>query len=106
MMYLNQGKVDMHFMYSLVDGSTVVACHLYQERYSEQKCPDSIVSNHCRLCEHGNFAPRVENRRRPRSTTPEVEEDILDVMNETHGISTRRVSTQVGVAHSTVWRLL
>jgi hypothetical protein len=61
---------------------------------------------HRRLCEHGNSAPRVANRGRPRSTTPAVKEDILDVVNETPGISTRRVSTQVGGTHSAVWRVL
>jgi hypothetical protein len=38
--------------------------------------------------------------------TPEVEEDILDVANDTPGISMRRISMQVGVAHLTVWRVL
>jgi hypothetical protein len=33
--------------------------------------------------------------------TPEVEEDVLDVVNETPG-----VITQVGVSHSTVWWVL
>jgi hypothetical protein len=38
--------------------------------------------------------------------TPEAEENILDVVNETPGISTRRVSMQVGVAYLTAWRPL
>jgi hypothetical protein len=37
---------------------------------------------------------------------PEVEEDILDVVNKSPGISTRKVSMQVGVTLSTVWRVL
>jgi hypothetical protein len=85
------------------DGNAVVARRLYQERYPGRRCPDrkTFVSIHHRLCEHGNFAPHVPNRGWPRSTTPEVEEDILDVANETPGINTRRVSMQVGVTHST-----
>jgi hypothetical protein len=43
---------------------------------------------------------------RPRRTTREVEEDILDVVNGTLGVSTRGESLQVGVAGSTVWRVL
>jgi hypothetical protein len=83
----------MHFMYGLADGNAVVARCLYQEMYPGQRCPErkTFVSIHCRLCERGNFAPHVANRGRPRSTTPEME-DILDVVNETPGISTRRVS--------------
>jgi hypothetical protein len=83
----------MHFMYGLADGKAVAARRLYQESYPGRRYPDrkTSVSIHRCLCEHGNFAPRVANRGRPRSTTPEVEEDILDVVNETPGISTRRV---------------
>jgi hypothetical protein len=79
----------MHFMYGLADSNVVVAHHLYQERYPGRRCLDRkpVVSVHHRLCEHGNFAPRVANRGRPRSTTPEVEKDILDVVNGTPGIS-------------------
>jgi hypothetical protein len=37
---------------------------------------------------------------------PELEEDILDVVNATLGINTLRVSVQVEVAQSAVWRVL
>jgi hypothetical protein len=37
--------------------------------------------------------------------TPEVEGDILNVENKTPGISIQRVSMQVDVVHSTVWRV-
>jgi hypothetical protein len=47
----------------------------------------TFVSIPRRLCEHGNFATRVANR-----GTPEVEEDILDVVNKSPGISTQNVS--------------
>ncbi|KAJ4450877.1 hypothetical protein ANN_02309 [Periplaneta americana] len=43
---------------------------------------------------------------RPRSTTPEVQEEILEAVNMTPSISTRRVALQVNVPHTTVWRLL
>jgi hypothetical protein len=108
MMYSNQELADMHVMYNLVDSNSVVVRHLYQERYPGWRCLDgkTFLHIHHRLCEHGNFAPHVAKRGWPRSTTPEVQKDILDVVNETPGISTRRESMQVGVAHSTVWRVL
>jgi hypothetical protein len=98
----------MHFTYGLAVRNAVVARRLYQESYPERRRPDrkTFTSIHRRLCEHGNFAPRSANRGRPRSTTPEVEKDIVDVVNVTPGISTRRLSMQVGVSHSTVWRVL
>jgi hypothetical protein len=75
----------MYFMCGLAEGNAVVARRLYQERYPGRRCPDRkiFVSIHRRLCEYGNFTPRVANRGRPRSTTPEVQEDIMDVVNET-----------------------
>ncbi|KAJ4448851.1 hypothetical protein ANN_00242 [Periplaneta americana] len=45
-------------------------------------------------------------RGRPRSTTPEVQEEILEAVNMTPSISTQRVALQVNVPHTTVWRLL
>jgi hypothetical protein len=107
-MYSNHELADMHFMYGLADGNAVVARRLYQESYPGRRCPDrkTFVSNHFRLCEHGNFAPRIANRGRPRSMTSEVEVDILDIVNETPGNSTRRASMQMGVAHLSVWRVL
>jgi hypothetical protein len=72
----------------------VVARHLYQEKYPGRRCPDRkiFVSIHRRLCEYGNFTPRVANRDDQDLRLLEVEEDILDVVNEAPGISTQRVS--------------
>jgi hypothetical protein len=89
-MYSDQELTDMRFMHDFVSDNAVLPRHLYQERYPGRRCPDgkTFVSNSSRLCEHCNIAPHVANGGRPRSTTPEVEEDILDVVNETPGIST------------------
>jgi hypothetical protein len=104
----NQELTDMHFVYGLAEGDAAVARRLYQERYSRRRFPDrkTFVSIHRPFCEHGNFAPRVANRGRQRSATPAVEADILEVSNEIPGNSIRRISMQVGIAHSIVWRVL
>jgi hypothetical protein len=77
----NQQLANMHFMYGLADDTAAVARRLYQERYPGRRCTHrkTFVSNHFSLCEHGNFALRGANRGQPRSTTTEVEEDILDL---------------------------
>jgi hypothetical protein len=108
MVYSNQELADMHFIHSLADGNAVVVHCLYQERYPGRRCRDrkTFVSIYRHLCEHGIFAPLLANRGRPISTILELEEGILDVVNQTPGISTRRVSMQMGVTHSTVWRVL
>ncbi|KAJ4441540.1 hypothetical protein ANN_11396 [Periplaneta americana] len=66
----------------------------------------TFVRLHYRLCEYGKFNSPGLGRGRPRSTTPEVQEEILEAVNMTPSISTRRVAVQVNVPHTTVWRLL
>ncbi|KAJ4425962.1 hypothetical protein ANN_27588 [Periplaneta americana] len=103
-MYSNQELAEIHFMYGKADGNGALARRLYQERYPQRQCPDrkTFVRLHYRLCEYGKFnSPGLG-----RSTTPEVQEEILEAVNMTPSISTRRVALQVHVPHTTVWRLL
>ncbi|KAJ4430198.1 hypothetical protein ANN_22408 [Periplaneta americana] len=106
-MYSNQELAEIHFMYK-ADGNAALARRLYQERYPQRQCPDrkTFVRLHYRLCEYGKFNSPGLGRGRPRSTTPEVQGEILEAVNMTPSISTRRVALQVNVPHTTVWRLL
>ncbi|KAJ4429344.1 hypothetical protein ANN_26349 [Periplaneta americana] len=107
-MYSNQELAEIHFMYGKADGNAALVRRLYQERYPQRQCPDrkTFVRLHYRLCEYGKFNSPGLGRGRPRSTTPEVQEEILEPVNMTPYISTRRVALQVNVPHTTVWRLL
>ncbi|KAJ4443590.1 hypothetical protein ANN_05264 [Periplaneta americana] len=107
-MYSNQELAEIHFMYGKADGNAALARRLYQERYPQRQCPDrkTFIRLHYRLCEYGKFNSPGLGRGRPRSTTPEVQEEILETVNMTPSISTRRVALQVNVPHMTVWRLL
>ncbi|KAJ4431179.1 hypothetical protein ANN_19776 [Periplaneta americana] len=91
-MYSNQELAEIHFMYDKADGNAALARRLYQERYPQRQCPDrkTFVRLHYRLCEYGKFNSPGLGRGRPRSTTPEVQEDILEAVNLTPSISTRR----------------
>ncbi|KAJ4443920.1 hypothetical protein ANN_05707 [Periplaneta americana] len=107
-MYSNQELAEIHFMYGKADGNAALARRLYQERYPQRQCPDrkTFVRLHYRLCDYGKFNSPGLGRGRPRSTTPEVQEEILEAVNMTPSVSTRRVALQVNVPHTTVWRLL
>ncbi|KAJ4450352.1 hypothetical protein ANN_01773 [Periplaneta americana] len=107
-MYSNQELAEIHFMYGKADGNAALARRLYQERYLQRQCPDrkTFVRLHYSSCEYGKFNSPGLGRGRPRSTTPEVQEEILEAVNMTPSISTRRVALQVSVPHTTVWRLL
>ncbi|KAJ4436202.1 hypothetical protein ANN_18832 [Periplaneta americana] len=106
--YSNQELAEIHFMCGKADGNAALARRLYQERYPQRQCPDrkTFVRLHYRLCEYGKFNSPGLGRGRPRSTTAEVQEEILEAVNMTPSISTRRVALQVNVPHTTVWRLL
>ncbi|KAJ4438675.1 hypothetical protein ANN_14622 [Periplaneta americana] len=107
-MYSNQELAKIHFMYGKADGNAALARRLYQERYPQLQCPDrkTFVRLHYGLCEYGKFNSPGLGRGRPRSTTPEVQEEILETVNMTPSISTRRVALHINVPHTTVWRLL
>ncbi|KAJ4438281.1 hypothetical protein ANN_14220 [Periplaneta americana] len=108
-MYSNQELAEIHFMYGKADGNAALARRLYQERYPQRQCPDrkTFVRLHYRLCDYVKFNSPGLGRGRPRYTTPEVQEEILEAVNMTpFYISTRRVVLQVNVPHTTVWRLL
>ncbi|KAJ4451131.1 hypothetical protein ANN_02571 [Periplaneta americana] len=104
----NQELAEIHFMYGKADGNAALALRLYQEKYPQRQCPDrkTFVRLHYHLCEYGKFNSPGLGRGRPRSTTPEVQEEILEAVNMIPSISTRRVALQVNVPHTTVWRLL
>ncbi|XP_068086719.1 phenoloxidase 1 [Anabrus simplex] len=104
-MYSVQRLAEMHFMmYGKADGNAALARRLYQERYPHRRCPD--VRFHRRLREHGKFHSPGLGRGRPRSTTSAVEEEILDAVDTTPSISTRRIGLKVNVPHTIVWKLL
>jgi hypothetical protein len=88
-------------MYGLADGNALEARRLYQERYLTCKLPDrkTFEGIHRRLSEHRSFA-------RPKSTTLEEEEDVLSAVDQSPGVSTRRLRLQRYVPHMTIWRLL
>ncbi|KAJ4434953.1 hypothetical protein ANN_23525 [Periplaneta americana] len=83
-MYSNQEQAKIHFMYGKADGNAALAHRLYQKRYPQRQCPDrnTFVRLHYRLCEYGKFNSPGLGRGRPRSTTPEVQEEILEAVNE------------------------
>ena len=83
----------MHFVYELANGNGLEARQLYHGRYPEHRCPDrkTFEAVHRRLCEHGSFTSPSETRGRPRRTTPDAEEAILDVVAQNPRIITRHL---------------
>jgi hypothetical protein len=94
----------MHYMY----GNTLEARRLYRERYPTRRLPDrkTFEGLHRRLCAHESTARPPGTGGRPRSTAPDEEEDVLNAVDQSPGVSTRRLGLQKYVPHMTIWRLL
>lgn len=100
---------DMVFVYGLANGNSRAAARLYHNRYPARRHPKYSIFPRIfrRLRETGNLRPVGHDRGRRRTTRiPDLEEEILDRVTEQPSISTRAVANEVGVDHSTVWRVL
>jgi hypothetical protein len=85
----NQELPDMHFKYGLADCNVVIVRHLQQQKYPGRRYlyKKTFVSIHRGLCKNGNFELHVANKGWPIFIAPEVEEDIRDVVIETHSLN-------------------
>ena len=107
--YSNEEMADIHFMYGRGNGNAYEVQRLYRAQFPNRRLPDprTFTSVHRRLREHGTTHPPNNEGGRPRTVrTPEVEEEILAMVDQTPSTSTRRIAADVGVSHATVWRTL
>jgi hypothetical protein len=95
-------------MYGLVDGNALKVHHLYREQYPMCRLQDrnTFERIHRRLCEHGNFARTPGTGGRPRSATLQEEEDVLNAVDQSPGVSIRQLGLQRYVPHMMIRRLL
>jgi hypothetical protein len=89
-MYTNEEHASMHYKYGLEDGNALEVRRLYRERYPMRILPDrkTFEGIHRRLCKHRSFARPPDTRGWPRNTTPEEEEDVLNAVDQSLGVST------------------
>lgn len=100
---------DMHFVYGLADGNAAEARRLYAERYPNRVLPVARVFTniHRRLGEMGQLGRYAADAGRGRNVrNPELEEAVLQHFADQPSTSTRAVGNQLGVSHSSVWRVL
>lgn len=106
--YSNAEYADIHFMYGKGNGNAREASRLYQESYPNRQQPDfrTFTRTHQRLRETGCFTPRLKEGRPRSARTNDVEEQVLQSVNEDHGISTRQLATMHNVSQTTAWNIL
>ena len=106
--YTNADMTDMHFIYGLADGNALEARRLYIERFPARIAPDRKMfeSIHRRLQETGTLK-RNGGAGRPRTTrTVALEENVLNVVEEEPGTSTRKIAEVLNISNGTVWKIL
>jgi Helix-turn-helix domain (DUF4817) len=106
--FTNQEMAQMHFMYGLANGNAGEARRLYAERFPNRRipCPRTFTRLHLRLEETGSFAESKIRGPQFSVRTPELEENVLNIVEESPGTSTRKIGNELNVSHKTVWRIL
>ena len=107
--YSNREYADMVFVYGFCNGSANAARAEYQRKYPNRRCPSVRVfySVFQHLHDNGTFpgirgtAERVVDRRGDREARV-----IVEAVQQSPGISVRRVSLRLGVPKMRTWRKL
>ncbi|KAJ8940296.1 hypothetical protein NQ318_000118 [Aromia moschata] len=82
---------------------------IYAEQYPERRLPHhtTFTNIHKRLREFGKFEKRSHDSGRTREVRTEaLEEDVLNLIEESPETSTRKIGRAVNVSHSVVFRIL
>ena len=106
--FSNQEMAQMHFMYGLANGNALEARRLYAERFPNRRvpCSETFTRLHLRLEETGSFAKSKIGGRPLTIRTVQLEEEVLNMVEESAGISTRKIGNELNVSYKTVWSIL
>lgn len=106
--FTNQEMAQIHFMYGLANGNAREARRLYAERFPDRQipCPKTFTTLHLRLEETGSFAKSKIGGRPLTVRTQQLEEEVLNLVEESPGTSTRKIGNELNVSNKTVWSVL
>lgn len=107
-LYSNEEMADMHLVYGEASGNGRAAVRLYRQKYPNRRVPhhELFARLHRRLCEAGSFRINPHCGRDRTSRTPAVEEAVVEAIQSNPRASTRAIARDIGVRHSSVWRVL
>ncbi len=96
---------DMHFVYGFCDRNESAAVLEYRRRYPERRVPSSSVFTRLQqsLRDNGCF-PSYSEREIVRNIN--TRENILQMLQRSPRLSTRRMASRIGVSRMQVWRTL
>jgi len=99
---------DMHFVYGFCYGNARAAVDEYQRRFPDRRIPyGSVFSRiHQTMRETGCLPSVVVQSERGVVRTINTGENILEMVQRSPRLSTRRIASHIGVSHMQVWRTL
>jgi hypothetical protein len=99
---------DIYFVYGICDGNAGTAVVEYHRRFPDRRIPSRCVF--CRIHQTMRetvFLPSVAVQSE-REVVPLINtrENILDMVQRSLRLSTRRIASRIGVSRTQVWRNL
>ena len=99
---------DMHYVYGFCDGNALAAVEKYRRRFPDRMNPSRGVftRNHQTLRDTGSLPSVNVSSEREMVGTINTRENILQMVERSPRLSTRRSASRVGVSRMQVWRTL
>jgi hypothetical protein len=90
----------MHFVYGFCDGNANAVVEEYRRRYTERKIPSRCVFTRVHKTMRDNCLPSVAvQSEREMVQTLNTRENILEMVQRSPRLSTRRMASRIGVSH-------
>jgi len=98
----------MHFVYGFCDGNARAAVQEYQRRFPDRRNPPRSVFKriHQTLRDTGSLPSVSLQSEREAVRTINTRENILQMVQSSPRLSTRRMASRIGVSRMHVWRTL
>ena len=99
---------DMHYVYAYCDGNASAAVNEYRRRYPERRIPSKRIFTRVEqsLRDNGCLPSFALHSERENVQTTNARENILDMVQRSPRLSTRRMASCVGLSRMNVWRTL
>ena len=96
----------MHFVYGFCNGNARAAVEEYQRRFPDRRIPSRGVFTriHQTMRETGCLPSVAVQSEREVVRTINTRENILEMVQRSPRLSTRRMASRIGVSHMQVWR--
>jgi len=98
----------MHFVYGFCDGNASAAVDEYRRRYPERRIPFRGVFTRVQqtLRDNGCLPSVAAQSEREMVRTIKTRENILEMVQRSPRLSTRKMASRIGVSRMQVWRTL